>query len=91
MRNPFSRFFREPIGFPLDERVPANPADHAEDFAHRNFEPLDWQASLRMEELGIPKDRIGSSDHDHGIAWCAFNPYERDGGGIVTAGRINFD
>ncbi len=41
-----------------------------------------------MEELGIPLERIGSSDHDHGIAWAAFNPQERDGGGISPGGRI---
>jgi hypothetical protein len=92
MRNPFRRFLRKPVvGFALGKYVPIDPADHAEDFAHRYFESLDWLASIRMEELGIPRDRIGSSDHDHGIAWCAFNPYERDGGGISTGGRINLD
>ena len=91
MWNPFKHFFRRPIGFPLGQHVPANPADHAENFAHRYADELDWQASLRMENLGIPKDRIGSSDHDHGIKWCAFNPYERDGGGLSTGGRINLD
>ena len=44
-----------------------------------------------MEDLGIPKDRIGSSDHDHGIGWCAFNPYEDTGGGVGTEGQINVD
>jgi hypothetical protein len=91
MWNAFRRFFPKPIGFPLGMYIPLDPADHAEDFSHRYFEPLDWQACVRMEHLGIPKDRIGSSDHDHEIAWCAFNPYERDGGGISTEGRINID
>jgi hypothetical protein len=91
MRNPFKHFFRKPVGFPLGQHVPADPADHAEDFGHRYAEDLDWQASLRMEALGIPRERIGSSDHDHGIKWCAFNPYERDGGGLSTGGRINLD
>jgi len=92
--NPFRRFirrFRKPVGFPLGLHVPADPADHAEDFAHRYAEPLDWQASIRMDELGIPRDRIGSSDRDHGIEWCAFNPYERDGGGNNPDGPVNVD
>jgi hypothetical protein len=43
MRNPFRRFFHpKTIGFPLWQYVPADPADHAEDFAHRYAEPLDW-------------------------------------------------
>lgn len=44
-----------------------------------------------MEELGIPKDQIGASDHIHRIPWCAFNPFERDGGGNAPEGRINVD
>jgi hypothetical protein len=84
MKNPFKR--RKPIGFPLGEHVPADSADHAEDFSHRYAERLDWLAGIRMEKLGIPDNRIGSSDHDHRIDWCAFNPFERDGGGIATGG-----
>ena len=58
MRKPFRRFFRhhKPVGFPLGQHVPADPADHAEDFAHRYPEPLDWQAGIHMEEHGIPKE-----------------------------------
>jgi hypothetical protein len=94
--NPFKRirrFFRrrEPVGFPLGQHVPADPADHAEDFACRYAEPLDWRAGIQMEELGIPKDRIGSNDHDHGLVGAAFNPCERDGGGVSHVGQINLD
>ena len=92
MRNPFRHFFHpRTIGLPLGQHVPADPADHAEDFAHRYAEPLDWQAGIRMEELDIPKDRIGSNDHLHGIVGRAFNPYEREGGGITHAGQVNLD
>ena len=77
--------FRPPAGFPLGDHVPADPADHAEDFAHRYAEPLDSLAAIRMEELGIPSEGIGSSDHRHGLAGREFNPYERDGGGISPA------
>ena len=44
-----------------------------------------------MEELGIPHDKIGSSDHLTGVAWRAFFPHERDAGGRSTGGRINID
>jgi hypothetical protein len=95
MRNPFKRFAalfrRKPVGFLLGIHVPADPAEHAADFAHRWADQLDRYAAERMEQLGIPSERIGSSDHRHSIAWCAFNPYERDGGGISTGGRINVD
>ena len=68
-----------------------DPAEHALDFARRYAEPLDRHCAVRMEELGIPRDRIGSSDHRHSIAWCAFNPYERDVGGLASGGRITVD
>lgn len=91
MRNPFRRFFnRKPVGFRLGVNVPADPADHAEDFAHRYAEPLDWLVGIQMEELGIPSNRIGANDHLHGLEGRAFNPYERDGGGVAPGG-INID
>jgi hypothetical protein len=40
---------------------------------------------------GIPNTRIGSNDHLHGLEGCAFNPYEREGGGIGPAGNVNLD
>jgi hypothetical protein len=46
--------FRPPVGFPLGLHDPSEAADHAEDFAHRYAEPLDWLAAIRMEELGMP-------------------------------------
>jgi len=92
MRNPFRRFFcRKPVGFPLGQHVPADPADHADDFSHRYAEQLDWLAGIHMEELGIPNDRIGSNDHHRQLYGRAFNPFERDGGGISPGGRINLD
>jgi hypothetical protein len=79
------------MGVPLGQQVPVDPGDHAEDFAHRYAEPLDWQAAIRMEELGIPNDRIGSDDLGHGLRGRAFNPYERTGGGFAPGGRVNVD
>jgi hypothetical protein len=89
--NPFRRFLRKPAGIPLGVNVPADPADHAEDFAHRYADKLDWLAGIHMEEHGIPNDRIGSNDHDNGLIGVAFDPYERDGGGVSRAGQINLD
>ncbi len=91
MCNRFRYFFRKSIGFPLGQNVPADPADHAENFAHRYAEPLDWLASIRMEELGIPNERIGANDHEHGLVGRAFNPHERTGGGNGPGGQVNLD
>jgi hypothetical protein len=92
MNNPFRRLFRrKSIGIPLGQQVPSDPADHAEDFAHRYAEQLDWQAAIRMEELGIPNDCIGSDDLGHGLRGRAFNPYERTGGANAPGGRVNAD
>jgi hypothetical protein len=52
--NPFRRFFRRfrnPVGFPLGVHVPADPADHAEDFAHH-------KAALKM----APKTELPIND-----------------------------
>jgi hypothetical protein len=73
------------------EPISADPADHAEDFAHRWADGLDRYVATRMDELGIPTERIGSSDLLRGVAWRAFFPHERDGGGVATGGRINVD
>jgi hypothetical protein len=40
----------------------------------------------RMREMGIPQERIGSTDHRHGLGVSAFNPYERDAGGVTPDG-----
>ena len=61
------------------------------DSAHRYVEDLDRLIALGMEALGIPSEQIGASDHRHGIAWCAFNPFEKVGGSINPGGRINLD
>lgn len=67
------------------------PTDHAKEFAHQYAKELDEYCALRMEELGVPSERIGASDHIHRITWCAFNPYETQGGSVSPDGRINVD
>lgn len=63
---------------------PPDPADHAEDFAHRWADRLERYCALRMDELGLPDDKIGEPDYDGDGRWIAFNPYGRKGGGTVT-------
>jgi hypothetical protein len=75
----------------MTDKPPSDPGDHAVDFSRRYFQELDIYCGDRMDQLGIPKGQIGSSDRAHNIEWCAFNPYERDGGGLSTGGRINVD
>jgi hypothetical protein len=73
------------------EPIPVDPADHAEDFAHRWVGRLENATEGRMHALDIPEEQIGSSDHMRGVAWRVFFPHERDGGGNGTGGRLNVD
>ena len=80
------------IGTPPSARqIPADPGLHAVDFSHRYFEPMDYHASQRMTELGIPTDQIGSSVPVHGIRHATFIPYEKTGGGNGPGGRLVVD
>src|SRR5271157_5497903 len=54
--------FREPPGLSLGVQVPADPVEHASQFALKWWDKLDEYAAVRMEELGIPLERIGLSD-----------------------------
>jgi len=74
----------------MPEKPPADPAEHAEDFSHRWADRLENAVEGRMHALEIPEWRIGSSDHDRGVAWRTFFPGERDGGG-VAGGQVNVD
>jgi hypothetical protein len=73
----------------MPDRPPSDPADHAEDFAHRWADRLDQYAAERMEPLGIPAEKIGASDPLRGIRWAAFVPHDREGGGITTGITVN--
>ena len=97
--NPFRRFlsrFRKPTGFPLGQNVPANPAEHAEEFAHRWRDKLEQHCTIRMDELGIQKDMNGEPGYDGDGRWIAFDPYGRKGGNnttgvVVDSGVLNPD
>lgn len=73
----------------MTEKPPQDPAALADDFAHRWADKLDRYCAERMEALGLPPRKIGASDRARGIAWCAFNPHDRDGGNITTGDTVN--
>ncbi len=78
------------------EHPPSDPADHAEDFAHRWRDKLEEYCAVRMEKLGLPDDKIGSSPLNRPGRWRAFDPEERTGGSIergvvVNSGCLNPD
>jgi hypothetical protein len=68
----------------MGERPPADPADHAEEFAHRWCDRLEQYCAARMQELGIPDNMNGEPDYDGDGKWHAFDAAGRQGGGCVT-------
>lgn len=78
------------------EKPPANPAHHAEDFSRRYADRLEEYCSIRMQELGLPDDKIGSAPLTRPGIWRAFDPEEGTGGTIergivVNSGCLNPD
>jgi hypothetical protein len=78
----------EPIGFSLGQEVPADPADHALEFAHRYAEDLDIIAGQVMLDLGISDNQIGARDPERGGEHHSFFPGESSGGSISPSGQI---
>jgi hypothetical protein len=73
----------------MPEKPPSDPADHAQDFARRWADHLDRYCALRMEELGIPDDKLGADDPYRRTPWRAFVAEERTGGHITEGITIN--
>jgi hypothetical protein len=73
----------------MHEKPPTDPADHAEDFAHRWADKLDEYCTIRMNELGIPNDKNGEQDPNRPKNWRAFVPEERTGGYTSTGITVN--
>ncbi len=73
------------------EPIPADPSEHAEDFAIRHDRPLEVYSRGRMRELGIPDNRIGAYDCDFDFRHAAFFPKERTGGENSPGARINLN
>ena len=75
---------------------PPDPADHAEQFAHDWADKFEEYCAVRMEELGVPNDKIGEQDYERDGRWRAFNCYGRKGGSnitgiVVDSGALNPD
>ncbi|WP_435020402.1 hypothetical protein TA3x_001809 [Tundrisphaera sp. TA3] len=66
-----------------------DPADLAEDFAHRYERELDAYCAIRMEELGIPDHLHGAPDFERGGEWRAFIAHNRTGGRLTTGITVN--
>ena len=72
------------------EPIPADPAEHAVQFAEDWYDRLEFHSRRRMRELGIPEHRIGAYDIDYDFRHAAFHPKERTGGSN-SPGRINLN
>src|SRR5271157_2690955 len=78
------------IGTPPSKRsMWHDPSEHARDFAERYAEPINYYVENRMNELGIPIDRI--SARKYGYSHRAFWPEETTGGGNVPGRRLTLD
>jgi hypothetical protein len=73
------------------EPIPADPADHAVQFAQDWYDRFEFHARRRMRELGIPESRIGAYDIDYDFRHAAFFPKERTGGENSPGARINLN
>jgi hypothetical protein len=83
------------IGTPPSARrlpaIPADPTQHAREFATEYGDRLEHYFEGRMHALGIPAEQMGASDPDHGVPWRVFFPHEIIGGSVVSGGRIYVD
>ena len=73
----------------MPETPPPDPADHAEDFAHRWADRLDEYCAVRMEELGIPERSHGTADLEGDGGWRAFIARDRQGGNLLQGIVVN--
>jgi hypothetical protein len=48
----------------MHDKPPTDPAEHAKSFAHRWRDKLEDHYAVRMEELGIPEDKLGEPDYE---------------------------
>jgi hypothetical protein len=69
--------------------VPADPAEHARQFAADWADRFEAYARRRMREVGVPEDWIGTVDDEHRIERRAFFPDEPEGGGNIHRRGVN--
>ncbi len=75
----------------MNEKPPADPADHAEDFSHRYAEDLDIVAGQTMMDLNLSNEHMGARDPDRDRQHHSFFPGDREGGTVSPAGQITLD
>jgi hypothetical protein len=68
----------------MTEKPPADPADHAQQFARMWADKVEEHCTIRMQELRIPNNMNGQPDYEGDGNWRAFNPYGRQGGETTT-------
>src|SRR5262245_4320551 len=78
------------------EKPPVEPADHAEVFSRHWADRLEEYCTVRMQDLGLTDDEIGSASLTKPDGWRAFEQAERTGGSIergvvVYSGCLNPD
>jgi hypothetical protein len=73
------------------EPIPADPAEHAVQFAEDWYDRLEFHSRRRMRGLGIPEHRTGAYDIDYDFRHAAFHPKERTGGSNSPGARINLN
>jgi hypothetical protein len=71
--------------------VPADPAEHARQFATDWADRFEAYARRRMREVGVPEDWIGTVDVEHRIDRRAFFPHQSGGGRNLHRRGINID
>jgi hypothetical protein len=75
----------------MPDTPPPDPADLAEDFAHRYTEDLEVELGQVMIDLGLTNDQMGARDPDRNREHHVFFPGDRTGGGISPAGQVTLD
>ena len=73
----------------MPDTPPSDPADHAEDFAHRYAHDLDAYCAIRMEQLGLPEHLHGTPDLEGDGKWRAFISRDRAGGNLLKGIAVN--
>jgi hypothetical protein len=71
------------------EKPPADPADHAQEFSRRWADRLEEYCAVRMEELGVPDDKLGEPDYEGSGRWHVFDPHGRTAGSTITGVVVN--
>jgi hypothetical protein len=75
----------------MPDRPPPDPADHAEDFAHRYAYDLEIVVGQTMIDLGLTNHQMGERDHQRGSRHYCFFPQDGQGGTVSHVGQVTLD